>query len=111
MVLMTDISLSRSAARQINALSLEAGHPILLRVAVEGGGCSGFQYRLDLVETSEASDTVIEYDGAKALIDDVSLPFLSGSIIDYAEELVGSQFKIVNPNARTSCGCGVSFSI
>jgi len=108
---MTDISLSRAAARQINRLSDEAGHPILLRIAVDGGGCSGFQYRLDLVETPETDDTVIEYDGAKALIDEVSAPFLSGSIIDYVEELAGSQFKILNPNAKTSCGCGVSFSI
>ncbi|MFT4090821.1 MAG: iron-sulfur cluster insertion protein ErpA [Asticcacaulis sp.] len=108
---MTDISLSRAAARQINRLSEEAGRPVLLRVAVDGGGCSGFQYNLDLVEGPESDDITIEYDGAKALIDEVSVPFLSGSIIDYVEELAGSQFKILNPNAKTSCGCGVSFSI
>lgn len=109
--LMTQISLSGAAARHINRLSQEAGHPIHLRVAVEGGGCSGFQYQLDLVEAVEDGDAIIEYDGAKALIDEVSAPLLSGSIIDYVEELVGSQFKILNPNAKSSCGCGVSFSI
>lgn len=108
---MTDISLSRAAARQINHLSDEAGHTIMLRVAVDGGGCSGFQYTLDLVDASEPEDTLIELDGAKALVDEVSVPFLSGSIIDYVDELAGSQFKILNPNAKTSCGCGVSFSI
>ncbi|GGZ36585.1 HesB/IscA family protein [Asticcacaulis endophyticus] len=105
------ISLSAAAARHINALSAEAGREILLRVAVEGGGCSGFQYQLDLVDAAEDGDSVIGYNGARALVDDVSAPLLSGSIIDYVEELVGSQFKILNPNAKSSCGCGVSFSI
>jgi len=108
---MSSISLSASAARHINRLTADAGHPVMLRIAVEGGGCSGFQYQLDLVDAAEAGDAVIEYEGAKALIDEVSLPLLNGSIIDYVEELVGSQFKILNPNAKSSCGCGVSFSI
>lgn len=108
---MSQISLSASAARHINRLSADAGHPIMLRVAVEGGGCSGFQYQLDLVDTAEDGDTAVEYDGAKALIDEVSAPLLAGSIIDYVEELVGAQFKILNPQAKSSCGCGVSFSI
>lgn len=108
---MNPITLSSSAARHLNRLSADAGHPILLRVAVEGGGCSGFQYQLDLVEAPEDGDTVIAYDGAQALIDEVSAPLLAGSIIDYVEELVGAQFKILNPQAKSSCGCGVSFSI
>ena len=84
---------------------------MLLRVAVEGGGCSGFQYRLDLVETAEADDLRIETDGQAALVDPVSVPFLKGSEIAYVDELAGAQFVVRNQNAATSCGCGVSFSI
>jgi iron-sulfur cluster insertion protein len=108
---MTNISLSKAAANHLQNLSLEAGEPVLLRAGVDGGGCSGFQYLLDLVRAPEAGDLVVEYEGARALIDEVSAPLLSGSIIDYVEDLVGSQFKILNPNAKSSCGCGVSFSL
>ena len=87
------------------------GRPVLLRVAVEGGGCSGFQYRLDLVEAGEVEDLRIETDGQAALVDPVSVPFLKGSEIAWVDELAGAQFVIRNPNAATSCGCGVSFSI
>ena len=105
------ITLSESAARRINALSAGEGRAIKLRVAVDGGGCSGFQYRLDLVEAGEAGDLVVERDGAAALVDDVSQPLLAGSVIDWVDELAGSEFRVRNPNAKTSCGCGVSFSI
>ncbi|RZJ36833.1 MAG: iron-sulfur cluster assembly accessory protein, partial [Brevundimonas sp.] len=84
---------------------------VMLRVAVDGGGCSGFQYRFELVETADADDLRIEADGQAALIDPVSLPFLTGSVVDYVDELSGSQFVVRNPNAASSCGCGVSFSI
>jgi iron-sulfur cluster insertion protein len=107
----TQITLSASAARQINKLSTDAGHEIILRVAVDGGGCSGFQYRLDLVEAPEADDQVVTYAAARCVIDEVSAPLLDGSIIDFSEDLVGSQFKILNPNATSSCGCGASFSM
>ena len=83
----------------------------MLRVAVDGGGCSGFQYRFDLVEAAAPDDVRVERDGAAALVDDVSLPFLAGSEIDFVDELVGAQFRVTNPNAASSCGCGVSFSI
>jgi iron-sulfur cluster assembly accessory protein len=83
----------------------------MLRVAVEGGGCSGFQYRLDLVDTAEPDDLRIEANGQAALVDAVSVPFLRGSEIAFVDELAGAQFVIRNPNAATSCGCGVSFSI
>ena len=83
----------------------------MLRVAVEGGGCSGFQYQMDLVQTAEADDLRVETDGQAALIDPVSVPFLKGSEIAWVDELAGAQFVIRNPNAATSCGCGVSFSI
>lgn len=83
----------------------------MLRVAVEGGGCSGFQYQMDLVETGEDDDLKISHDGQTALVDPVSVPFLKGSVIDFVDELAGAQFVIQNPNAASSCGCGVSFSI
>ena len=83
----------------------------MLRVAVDGGGCSGFQYRFELVEAAEPDDIRIEADGQAALIDPVSLPFLTGSEVDYVDELAGAQFVVRNPNAASSCGCGVSFSI
>lgn len=105
------ISLTAAAANHINGLSLKAGAPQFLRVCVDAGGCSGFQYRIDLVDTPDDEDLKITYNGATALVDDVSAPLLDGSIIDYVEELVGSQFKIINPNASSSCGCGISFSL
>ncbi len=105
------VSLSPSAARRLLDLSAQEGRPVMLRVAVEGGGCSGFQYQFDLVQAAEPDDLVIERDGAAALIDEVSLDLLKGSEIDFVDELAGSQFRVRNPNAKSSCGCGVSFSI
>jgi iron-sulfur cluster assembly accessory protein len=108
---MTPVVLTSSAARRLHQLTEQEGRPVMLRVAVDGGGCSGFQYRFELVEAAEPEDVVIERDGAAALVDDVSMPFLAGSEIDFVDELVGAQFKVKNPNAASSCGCGVSFSI
>ena len=105
------VVLTPAAARRLHELSRTEGRPVMLRVAVDGGGCSGFQYRFDLVEAAEPEDIRVERDGAAALVDDVSLPFLAGSEIDFVDELVGAQFKVKNPNAASSCGCGVSFSI
>ena len=81
-----------------------------LRVAVEGGGCSGFQYEIDLDDVKDG-DLVLEGAGEKVVIDDVSLPFLTEAVIDFSEELIGARFVIENPNATSSCGCGTSFSI
>ncbi|SFM13006.1 HesB/IscA family protein [Shimia aestuarii] len=81
-----------------------------LRVAVEGGGCSGFQYEIKLDEPRE-DDLVLERDGEKVLVDSVSLPFLANATIDFTEELIGARFVINNPNATSSCGCGTSFSM
>lgn len=105
------ITLSPSAARRLHAISAGEGRPLMLRVAVDGGGCSGFQYRFDLVETAEPDDLRIERDGAAAVVDVVSLALLKGSEIDFADELVGAEFRVKNPNAKSSCGCGVSFSL
>lgn len=105
------LSLSESAARRLAKLAAEEGRPVMLRVAVDGGGCSGFQYRLELVETAEPDDVRIEADGQTAVVDPVSLPFLKGSEIAFVDDLSGAQFVVRNPNAASSCGCGVSFSI
>ena len=80
-------------------------------VAVDGGGCSGFQYRFELVDTAEEGDIRLERDGAAALVDEMSMAMLKGSEIDFVDELAGAEFRIRNPNAKSSCGCGVSFSI
>ena len=105
------VVLTPAAARRLHELAASEGRPLMLRVAVEGGGCSGFQYRFELVEGGGPDDIRVERDGATALVDDVSMPFLAGSQIDFVDELVGAQFKVTNPNAQSSCGCGVSFSI
>jgi iron-sulfur cluster insertion protein len=105
------VTLSASAAKRIQAISEREGHPMMLRVAVEGGGCSGFQYQFDLVDTVQEDDLKVERDGAAALVDVVSLALLGGSEIDYVDELAGAEFRVRNPNAKSSCGCGVSFSI
>ena len=105
------LSLSDSAAKRLAKPGEVEGHPLMLRVAVDGGGCSGFQYRLDLVQVAEPDDIRISHDGQTALVDAVSLPFLKGSEIAWVDELAGAQFVIRNPNAASSCGCGVSFSI
>lgn len=100
-----------AAAARLARLSEQQGHPLMLRVAVDGGGCSGFQYRFELVEGGEADDLRVETDGRTALVDPVSLPFLVGSVVDFVDDLSGAQFVVRNPNAASSCGCGVSFSV
>jgi iron-sulfur cluster insertion protein len=105
------VTLSEAAAGRIRALSVAEGRPLMLRVAVEGGGCSGFQYQFDLVDAAEDDDLKIERDGAAAVVDVISLALLGGSEIDFIDQLSGAEFRVRNPNAKSSCGCGVSFSI
>jgi iron-sulfur cluster assembly accessory protein len=100
---------ARAFARLAEIAEL-TGEQKALRVAVEGGGCSGFQYDIKLDDPA-ADDLVLEGGGQKVLVDQVSLPFLSNAVIDYTEELIGARFVIENPNASSSCGCGTSFSI
>jgi len=107
----SELTLSPSAAQRIHAIGKAEGKALMLRVAVEGGGCSGFQYQFDLVEDAQPDDLRIERDGAAALVDEMSLVMLKGSEIDFVDELAGAEFRIRNPNAKSSCGCGVSFSI
>ncbi|PIB93057.1 iron-sulfur cluster insertion protein ErpA [Caulobacter sp. FWC2] len=106
-----DLTLSENAARRIKAIAASEGRPLMLRVAVDGGGCSGFQYRFDLVDAVEDDDLKVERDDAVALVDVVSMALLKGSEIDFVDELAGAEFRVRNPNAKSSCGCGVSFSI
>jgi iron-sulfur cluster assembly accessory protein len=82
-----------------------------LRVSVEGGGCSGFQYKFDIQEAPAPDDIVIEQDGAKVVVDPVSLQYMDGSALDYVNDLIGASFKIENPQATAACGCGTSFSL
>lgn len=105
------VALSDRAARRI--AKILAGEPAgsMLRLAVNGGGCSGFQYDFRITTQRNADDLAVEKHGVTVLIDALSLEFLSGSEIDYAEELIGASFKVRNPNATASCGCGTSFSI
>ena len=105
------ITLSAAAAQRIRKIADAEGRELMLRLAVDGGGCSGFQYKFDLVEAGEPDDLKIERDGAAALVDEVSMVLLKGSEIDFVDELAGAEFRVHNPNAKSSCGCGVSFSI
>ena len=108
---MKGVEVSEAAARKIAALLAGEPDKIALRVAVEGGGCSGFSYAIDLTDTKNDDDTVIERDGARVVIDDLSLVYMGGSVIDFVDDLMGQSFQIRNPNAVASCGCGTSFSI
>ena len=108
---MATITLTERAASRIKAIVSADPTKRALRVAVNGGGCSGFQYEFGLADTPNADDLVLERDGAMALIDQVSQAYLAGSEIDFVDDLIGQSFKIKNPNATASCGCGTSFSI
>lgn len=105
------IVLSDAAASRIEAILAEESGKTALRVSVEGGGCSGFSYKFDLVEDGEADDLVVEKGKARVLIDSVSRIYMEGSEIDFVDDLIGQSFQIKNPNAVASCGCGTSFSI
>jgi len=105
------ISLSPSAAQRVALIAEKQGKPPILRLAVEGGGCSGFQYRFGLADAPEADDSVAETDGVKLVVDAVSLDLVSGCVVDYVESLGGAAFKVENPNASAGCGCGSSFAI
>lgn len=105
------IEVSDSCASRLAAIAKAEGAPKNLRVAVLGGGCSGFSYEFSLEDDQADDDLVIDAGGAAVLIDPVSLPFLSGSVIDFKNELIGARFAVENPNATSSCGCGTSFSI
>lgn len=105
------VAVSPRAARRIAAILAREPAGAMLRVAVEGGGCSGFQYTFDIVRERDPDDLVLDADGFSVLIDSVSVDYMAGSVIDFSDELIGAAFKITNPNATASCGCGTSFSL
>ena len=105
------IDLTASAARRVAEILTTEAPNAALRVGVDGGGCSGFQYTYNIVTEREADDLVLERDGATVLIDQTSLPFLIGAKIDFVDDLMGRSFKIHNPQATASCGCGTSFAV
>jgi iron-sulfur cluster assembly accessory protein len=105
------VSISERAARRIGEILKSEGNGAMLRISVEGGGCSGFQYKFDVERAKAEDDLVIERDSAVVLVDPASVPFLSGSEVDFVDDLIGSSFRVHNPNATAACGCGTSFSI
>jgi len=107
----TPVTVSARAATKIAAILGKEPEGAMLRVAVEGGGCSGFQYKFDIVREREDNDLVLKANGFDVLIDSVSVDYMAGSEIDFSDELIGAAFKINNPNATAACGCGTSFSL
>lgn len=105
------ISLAPSAAARVAIIAAKQGTPAILRLSVEGGGCSGFQYKFGLADAPEADDTVTETDGVRLVVDEVSLGLLEGSVVEYVESLGGAAFRVSNPQAASGCGCGSSFAI
>lgn len=108
---MAEVSISERAARRIGDILKSEGEGAMLRISVEGGGCSGFQYKFDIDRSRAADDLVIERDNAVVLVDSASAPFLAGSEVDFVDDLIGASFRVNNPNATASCGCGTSFSV
>ena len=108
---MSDINLTERAARRIKEIMGGEPSGSMLRVSVNGGGCSGFQYAFDIERKRQEDDTVVERDGVTVLIDEVSRQYMQGATIDFVDDLMGQSFKIENPLATASCGCGTSFSI
>jgi iron-sulfur cluster assembly accessory protein len=107
----TSVTLSDRAARRIGEILGKEPDGAMLRVSVEGGGCSGFQYKFDIERAKAEDDLVLTRDAAVVLIDPVSVNYMAGSEIDFVDDLIGQSFKIHNPQATASCGCGTSFSI
>jgi iron-sulfur cluster assembly accessory protein len=106
----TDVTITERAARRIGEI-LRAEPGAMLRLSVLGGGCSGFQYKFDVDREQAGDDVVIARDGVTVLIDQVSLKYMAGSEIDFVDDLIGASFKVNNPQAKASCGCGTSFSL
>ena len=105
------LTLTPAAAQRVALIAQKQTRPAILRLSVEGGGCSGFQYKFDLADAAEGDDIVSETDGVKLVVDPVSLDLLNGSVVDFVESLGGAAFRVENPNAAAGCGCGSSFGI
>ncbi|WP_438728779.1 iron-sulfur cluster insertion protein ErpA [Parasphingorhabdus sp. DH2-15] len=108
---MSDIQLLPGAAKRVTQIAEKLGKEAMLRLSVEGGGCSGFQYRFGLADSIEDDDKVAECDGVKLVVDEISLDLVRGAAVDFVESLGGASFQVTNPNAASGCGCGSSFSV
>ena len=109
--LATDIALTPAAAARVAAIAAKQGKPAILRLSVEGGGCSGFQYKFGFADAPDSGDVIAETDGVRLVVDDISIDLVRGAAVDYVESLGGAAFKVENPNAASGCGCGTSFSV
>lgn len=105
------LTLTPAAAKRVAWIADKQSMPAILRLSVEGGGCSGFQYKFDLASSAEGDDSISETDGVKLVVDPVSLDLVGGSVVDFVESLGGAAFKVENPKAAAGCGCGSSFGI
>lgn len=105
------LTLTPAAAQRVAAIADKQARAAILRLSVEGGGCSGFQYKFDMADAPESDDIISETDGVQLVVDPVSLDLLNGSVVDFVESLGGAAFKVDNPNAAAGCGCGSSFGI
>jgi iron-sulfur cluster assembly accessory protein len=108
---MQTVDLTPSAAARVAFIANKQGKPAILRLSVDGGGCSGFQYRFGLADAVEAEDLVSQTDGVTLVVDPISLDLVDGAAVDYVESLGGAAFRVTNPNAASGCGCGASFSV
>jgi iron-sulfur cluster insertion protein len=106
-----EIALTPSAAARVATIAAKQGKPAILRLAVDGGGCSGFQYKFGFADSAEADDVIAETDGVRLVVDSISLDLVRGACVDYVESLGGAAFKVDNPNAASGCGCGSSFAV
>ncbi len=106
-----NLNLSPSAAARVAAIAARQAKPAILRLSVEGGGCSGFQYQFGLADAPDADDIITETDGVKLVVDPVSLDLVAGCTVDFVESLGGAAFRVENPNATAGCGCGSSFAV
>jgi len=109
--LSSDIALTPAAAARVAAIAAKAGKPAILRLSVEGGGCSGFQYKFGFAEQANSDDSIAETDGVRLVVDDMSLDLVRGCSVDFIDNLGGAHFTVQNPNAASGCGCGTSFSV
>jgi len=107
----TPLTITERAANRISQILKSEGDGAMLRISVEGGGCSGFQYKFNVDRVQADDDTVISRNAVVVLVDPASVPFLNGSEVDFVDDLIGASFRVSNPNATASCGCGTSFSI
>ncbi|MEP9402680.1 HesB/IscA family protein [Sphingomonas silueang] len=106
-----EVTLSPAAAARVAAIAAKQAKPAILRLSVEGGGCSGFQYRFGLADAPEGDDLVAETDGVRLVVDPVSIDLVRGAEVDFVESLGGAAFRVTNPQAASGCGCGTSFAV